>query len=157
MKRAVLSFVVAMLIFTSSAFAQNSNISPVPDLSSSDWALLGVKDDVIVVMENGRRVFSLSVQLGSYSKIDNSVQALVLLLNNQPVAMLYGSDLDDPSLVRVALKVDGKWYGAKNTGHDALNTQVIGDQTTMKAQVILTLNTGEGVKRLVVPDVPMIP
>lgn len=144
-----ISFLLGLLFLLSSNVFAGDVV--VPDISGADWVLHNVQQVYIpteTLQPDGSPYFFLTTARYYVNDKDKLI-ASTLLWNNQEVALAFNERELENLYVRVALKVKGKWYPAKERGILALHFSVVLDKDNKPAAYKLSLESANGSKELV--------
>lgn len=133
---AVASFVF-VFIFASISFAQSA-----PDLSDKNWKFLGENPVIFAVDTGNGQVVGLPATAKLYQNETDKIGASVLMWRGDEVAMAFGTQDD----FLMAIKVNGKWYVAKEKGSQIDAVSVVGSDGGQSVK--LTLDTTDGLKEV---------
>lgn len=139
MRTAILS-VIAVFALVSCAYAQS-----VPDFSKDGWQFVGtheVSAGAESNTKNGVVTVIIHATANEYTNPSKNLSASVLIFNGQEVSMYWGVH---DGVYEYALKVNGKWYVAKD-GAQMKGWVVLGGDATSGLK--LTLDTTDGAKKV---------
>ena len=139
MYKTIIASLVSVFAFASIACAQS-----VPDLSSKNWKLSEEYQATLSVDVGNGQTVGLSTTAKFYENETDKMFANVLMWKDSEVAMIFGTESD----YTYAIKVDNKWYVAKDKDQKA-HAAAVYDSDGKPSGVRLTLETTDGLKELV--------